>query len=163
MKHLLILITAVLLVACTEPQQNRKYLYDLQLSEQVRWFGDRLTPIPDSFATLVTVQAKRGVANNYKWSAQGKKRFSSYIQKSSGTLSAQLSDSLYYLVKQAFINLPAYSDESLAMPQLSDWGASKTEMSTFDGRTKASITNGNSNHHTNSILFLLRHSRKANR
>lgn len=162
MKYLLILITAVSLVACTEPQQKRKYLYDLQLLEQVRWSDDHLTPIPDSFATLVTVQAKPGVLTRYQWSAQGRERFSTFIQAPTGTLSAQASDSLYYLVQQTFADLPVHSDNSsVSISDVSDRGARKIEISTFEGRTKDSITDGNSGHHTDVTLFLLRHSKKA--
>ncbi|WP_155832785.1 hypothetical protein [Hymenobacter swuensis] len=162
MNYLLIVITAVSLVACTEPQQKRKYLYDLQLLEQVRWSGDGLTPIPDSFATLVTVQAKPGVLTRYQWSAQGRERFSSFIQAPTGTLSARASDSLYYLVQQTFADLPTLSDKSsVSLPEFSDDVARRIEISTSAGRTKASITDGNSGHHTDVTLFLLRHSKKA--
>ncbi|MFD2784227.1 hypothetical protein [Hymenobacter rubripertinctus] len=162
MKYIYLTLIAIFtLSSCSEPQQNRKYLYDLRLLEQVRWSGDHLTPIPDSFATLVTVQAKHGASTRYRWSAQGRERFGALIQNPSGTLPVQLSDSLYYLVQQAFANIPADSDEHLkAVVESSDNTARKIEISTFDEHTKAALTDGNAGQHTNVILFLLKQSKK---
>ena len=162
MKHIyLALITIFSFVSCSRPQQNRMYLYDLQILEQARWAGDHLTPIPDSFATLLTVQAKRGTATRYAWSAQSRERFGPRIPQSAGTLSAPASDSLYQLVQLAFANISADSDEYPGpLPEVSDATTQKIEISTVDGHTKATLTGGNAGNHTNVMLFLLKHSKK---
>ena len=147
-----------LLSGCNGEQKGRAHLYDFQLSEQATWHVDRLTPIPDSFLVVVNVYAERGKQTRYTWSPYGKERFGQLIQKPTATLSAQLSDSLFYLAQRVFANIPAPSEQEHII-QVDDARASRIELNTTNNSLNASIID-QSYSHTEPLLFLLRQSRK---
>ncbi|UOQ73524.1 hypothetical protein [Hymenobacter cellulosilyticus] len=153
-----LLVTGLLLGSKSAQHQDRAYLYDLRLADQVRWHVDNLVAIPDSFVTVVNVYAQRGKPTQYAWSSYGKERFGQLIQKPTDTLSAQLSDSLFYLTQRVFADIPALSEQDHFI-EITDGASSKIELNTFDNTINASIIT-DSYSHIGPLLFLLRHSRR---
>ncbi|UOQ54296.1 hypothetical protein [Hymenobacter cellulosivorans] len=151
-----LLVTGLLLGSKPKQHQGRAHLYELKISEQVRWHVDNLAPIPDSFVVVANVYAQRGKPTRYVWAPYGRERFGQLIQQPTDTLAAQVSDSLYNLVQHAFYNVPTDADQQLSgLQRVADFTDTKLEVSTIV--TTLSITTQGYKAYE-PVLFLLRQS-----